>query len=107
MSKFGLTNIEDLWTWACSGDIDKLKSFYDNGGSINNRYFRFGESHSLIMGAFRNNQFDTVEYLMSVGEELTQKEYDEIHTEMQKQDIMQRLVEQKEQGFDMTNEQSM
>lgn len=59
------------------------------------------------MGAFRNNQFDTVEYLMSVGEELTQKEYDEIHTEMQKQDIMQRLVEQKEHSFDMTNEQSM
>jgi len=59
------------------------------------------------MGAFRNNQFDTVEYLMSVGEEISPKEYDEIQAEMRKLDIMQRLVEQKEQEFDMSQTQSM
>lgn len=102
-----MTDINKLWEHACSGNIEELKKYYDNGGSVNNRYFKFGEGHSLIMGAFRNNQFDTVEYLMSVGEELSQKEYEELQTEMRKQNIMQRLVEQKEQGFDINQTQSM
>ena len=102
-----MTDINKLWEYACSGNIEELKKYYDNGGSVNNRYIKFGEGHSLIMGAFRNNQFDTVEYLMSVGEEISPKEYDEIQTEMRKQDIMQRLVEQKEQEFDMSQTQSM
>ena len=102
-----MTDINKLWEYACSGNIEELKKYYDDGGSINNRYIKFGEGHSLIMGAFRNNQFDTVEYLMSVGEEISKKEYEEIHTEMRKLDIMQRLVEQKEQEFDMNMTQSM
>lgn len=102
-----MTDINKLWEHACSGNIEELKKYYDNGGSINNRYIKFGEGHSLIMGAFRNNQFDTVEYLMSVGEEISQKEYEEIQTEMRKLDIMQRLVEQNEQEFDMSQTQSM
>ena len=59
------------------------------------------------MGAFRNNQFDTVEYLMSVGEEISPKEYEEIQTEMRKLDIMQRLVEQKEQKRELNQTQTM
>jgi len=102
-----MTDINKLWEYACSGNIEELKKYYDNGGSVNNRYIKFGEGHSLIMGAFRNNQFDTVEYLMSVGEEISPKEYDEIQAEMRKLDIMQRLVEQKEQEFDMSQTQSM
>ena len=102
-----MTDINKLWEYACSGNIEKLKEHYDNDGSVNNRYIKFGEGHSLIMGAFRNNQFDTVEYLMSVGEEITPKEYEEIQTVMRKQDILQRLVEQKEQEFDMSQTQSM
>lgn len=102
-----MTDINKLWEYACSGNIEELKKYYDNGGSVNNRYIKFGEGHSLIMGAFRNNQFDTVEYLMSVGEEISPKEYEEIQTEMRKLDIMQRLVEQKEQEFDMSQTQSM
>lgn len=89
-------DINKLWEYACSGNIEELKKYYDNGGSINNRYFKFGEGHSLIMGAFRNNQFDTVEYLMSVGEELSNKEYMDIKCEMRKQEIMGALVERKE-----------
>ena len=53
-------DINKLWEFACSGNTEKLKEYYENGGSINNRYFRFGESHSLIMGAFRNSHYDTV-----------------------------------------------
>lgn len=102
-----MTDINKLWEYACSGNVEELKKYYDNGGSVNNRYIKFGEGHSLIMGAFRNNQFDTVEYLMSVGEEISPKEYEEIQTEMRKLDIMQRLVEQKEQEFDMSQTQSM
>lgn len=102
-----MTDINKLWEYACSGNVEELKKYYDNGGSVNNRYIKFGEGHSLIMGAFRNNQFDTVEYLMSVGEEISPKEYEEIQTEMRKLDIMQRLVEQKEHEFDMSQTQSM
>ena len=102
-----MTDINKLWEHACSGNIEELRKYYDNGGSVNNRYFKFGDEHSLIMGAFRNNQFETVEYLMSVGEEITPKERMEIETEMRKLDIMQRLVEQNEQEFDMSQTQSM
>ena len=59
-----MTDIKELWEYACNGNIEGLKKYYDDGGSINNRYFKFGEGHSLIMGAFRNNQFDTVEYFI-------------------------------------------
>ena len=102
-----MTDINVLWEYACSGNIEKLKEYYDDGGSVNNRYFKFGEGHSLIMGAFRNNQFDTVEYLISVGEELSKKEYNEIRTEMRKFDIMRELTNQQEQSIGMNEMQSM
>lgn len=107
MSNLEHTSIDELWSWACSGETEKLKEYYDNGGSINNRYFKFGDSHSLIMGAFRNNQFDTVEYLMSVGEEITPKEYDAMQTEMQKLNIIQRLIDKNCLENDMYQTQSM
>lgn len=94
-------DINKLWEYACSGNIKELKKYYDDGGSINNRYFRFGESHSLIMGAFRNNQFDTVEYLMSVGEELTDKEYNDIKGEMRKTEVLHEMVDRKELMMDI------
>lgn len=96
-----MEDINKLWEYACSGNTEELRKYYENGGSINNRYFKFGESHSLIMGAFRNNKFDTVEYLMSVGEELTNKEYADIKVEMRKQEILHSLVERKELLMDI------
>ena len=96
-----MDDINKLWEYACSGNTEELRKYYENGGSINNRYFKFGESHSLIMGAFRNNKFDTVEYLMSVGEELTNKEYTDIKNEMRKQEILGELVERKELMLDI------
>ena len=96
-----MEDINKLWEYACSGNTEELRKYYENGGSINNRYFKFGESHSLIMGALRNNKFDTVEYLMSVGEELTNKEYTDIKNEMRKQEILGELVERKELMLDI------
>ncbi len=102
-----LTDINKLWEYACSGNIEKLKEYYANGGSVNNRYSKFGEDHSLLMGAFRNNQFETVEYLMSEGERLSPKENAEIKTELRKFGLMQKLAEPEEQesdmGMDMTH----
>ena len=53
--------------------------YYENGGKINRRYFTFGIAHSLIAGAFRNGEIETVKYLKSVGETTEGKmEYEEI-----------------------------
>lgn len=87
-----MTTIEELWTYACNGDIESLEKSYANGYGINNRYFKFGESHSLIMGAFRNNEYDTVEYLLEQGEELTQKEYEEIQNEVRRLEVMRKMI---------------
>ena len=76
--------IEMLWEYACCGDIDSLKNYYENGGEVNRRYYAFGGEHSLIMGAFRNNQFETVEYMLSVRETVTQAEKNEFNRELQK-----------------------
>ena len=87
-----MEKIDKLWEYACNGEIEGLEAYYNSGGSTNNRYFRFGESHSLIMGAFRNNQFATVEYLLSQGEEVTQKEREDIKRELRRIDIMRIMV---------------
>jgi hypothetical protein len=57
-----------LWSAACSGEIDILKAYYENGGKVGREYFKFGISHSLIAGALRNRNYETVDYLLSVGE---------------------------------------
>ena len=100
-------DINELWEYACSGNTDALKEYYDEGGSINNRYIKFGRGHSLLMGAFRNNHFETVEYLMSVGEELTKEEYNEFKTEMIKQELIERMVSQSEPDLSMNDIQMM
>ena len=59
--------IYKLWEYACNGDIEKLKQYYSEHNEVNKRYYSFNKEHSLIMGALRNNQFETVEYLISFG----------------------------------------
>ena len=44
------------------------------------------------MGALRNNQFETVEYLISVGETITDEEKEQILTELKRIDIIKKLV---------------
>lgn len=107
MKDKSLTDINKLWEYACNGNVEKLKEYYTSGGSVNNRYSKFGEGHSLIMGAFRNNQFETVEYLMSEGERLSPKETAEIKTELRKFELMQKLLEPEGQEEDMGMTHSM
>ena len=81
-----------LWEYACNGDIEKLKKYYSEHNETNRRYCRFNKEHSLIMGALRNNQFETVEYLISIGENITDEEKEQILTELKRIDIMKKLV---------------
>lgn len=69
-----MTSKFELWSAACSGNISVLRHYYDNGGAVNTRFTKFGKSHSLIMGAYRNQQYKTVDYLLSVGETITDQE---------------------------------
>ena len=84
--------IEMLWEYACCGDIYSLRIYYENGGETNRRYFAFGGEHSLIMGAYRNNQFETIEYMLSVGETVTQIEKNEFNIEIQKIMCLRKIV---------------
>ena len=84
--------IEMLWEYACCGVIESLKSYYENGGETNRRYFAFGGEHSLIMGAYRNNQFEAVEYMLSMGETATQTEKNEFNRELQKIMCLRKIV---------------
>lgn len=84
--------IEILWEYACCGELELLKRYYEDDGETNRRYFAFGSEHSLIMGAFRNNQFEAVEYMLSVGETVTQAEKDEFNKELQKIICLRKIV---------------
>lgn len=83
---------EELFGYACSGNMEKLKEYYEGGGSIGNSINRFGNEHSLIMGAFRNDQFDTVEYLLGIGEKPTVDEQEEIKKQVRRWELMKRMV---------------
>lgn len=70
--------LEKLWEAACSGDLETLKKYYDNGGEPNQRYYRFNTHHSLIAGAYRNKQMEVVRYLYEVGERPEEHEKEEV-----------------------------
>lgn len=76
------TIVEQVFGLACSGNIKALKEYWDSEGDLKNvTYERFGKEHSLIMGAFRNQQYDTVRWLKNHGCRLTDEEQDEINME--------------------------
>lgn len=85
--------IEKLWELTCSGDIKALKDYYlSEYGISNRRYFKFGKENSLIMGAFRNSEFDTVEYLIENGETVTKDEEKEMLNELRRMEIMRKIT---------------
>lgn len=88
-----MKTIEKLWEAACSGDINILKQYYKTAGNI--RYQKFGREHSLIMGAFRNSQWEVIDYLLSIGESMTQEEKEEISTELNRVKYMEILEQLK------------
>lgn len=71
-------SIDDLWLYACCGDIERLKKYYENGGEVNRRYYRFGIYHSLIAGAYRCSNYDVVRLLLDNGETIEEYEREEI-----------------------------
>ena len=84
-------SILDLWSAACNGNTEALKNYYENGGQKNIRYDAFGNKHSLIMGAFRNGFFDTVDYLLSIGEEITPQEKESVESELRRIETMKKM----------------
>ena len=75
------TNTEQLFGLACSGNIKALEDYWNGEGDLNVTYQKFGKEHSLIMGAFRNQQYDMVRWLKNHGCRLTHEEQDEINME--------------------------
>lgn len=71
-------SINALWIAACSGDLDTLRSYYSGVCEINRRYHKFGSDHSLIAGAYRNNQMETVDFLLDMGETIMEHERKEL-----------------------------
>lgn len=70
--------IDELWIAACSGDLTTLRSYYSGVCEINRRYHKFGSDHSLIAGAYRNNQMETVDFLLDMGETIMDHERKEL-----------------------------
>lgn len=70
--------IEKLWEAACCGENEKLIKYFSNGGKVNQRYNKFGKAHSLIAGAYRNGNFETVDLLYTYGEQPEAHEMDKI-----------------------------
>ena len=75
--------VKELWHYACNGNIKRLKRYYKSGGTKNLRYRAFRREHSLIAGAFRNKQYDTVKFLIKIGETITEAEKPEIQEYLQ------------------------
>lgn len=74
----------ELFGMACSGNISMLRECKEKGCDLDVRYSSFGEEHSLIMGAFRNEEYRTAEWLLTVGCTLTDREQSEINKMYQK-----------------------
>lgn len=51
-----------------SANASQRLIFNKRGGKVGREYFKFGIAHSLIAGALRNRNYETVDYLLSVGE---------------------------------------
>ena len=82
-------SIDELWDAVCRNDQDKMKAYYENGGETNLRYPKFRTNHSLIMGAFRNGNYDMCELLISYGETVTPEE--ELELDVPKLRLVQML----------------
>lgn len=70
--------IDELWIAACSGDLTTLRNYYSGVCELNRRYHKFGCDHSLIAGAYRNNQMETVDFLLDMGETILDHERTEL-----------------------------
>ena len=84
--------IKTLWVAACSGDIDTLRNhFSEYPQTINKRYRAFGREYSLIMGAYRNGNYNVVDDLISIGETITDEEKAEADTIMNRMKYLEKI----------------
>lgn len=78
-------NHELVWSAVCSNNQDLVSKLFSDGSiKPNTRYERFGNNNSLIMGALRNNNFDMVDFLKSLGETILKSELEEYKSIMAK-----------------------
>ena len=84
---------EKLFELACAGETEALRELYHSGQRLDVTYEKFGREHSLIMGAFRSQQWDTARWLLVSGAKLTLAEQAEISDRYQE---MQLIIEMHE-----------
>lgn len=84
---------EKLFELACAGKIETLRELYQNGQRIDVTHEKFGKEHSLIMGAFRNRQWDTARWLLGSGAKLTLAERVEINDRYQEMRLIEEMQE--------------
>ena len=84
--------IKELFDAACAGNINVLKKHYGYNGKKNMRYYVFGEERSLLMGAYSNRRWETVDYLLSVGETLTPLERERMNEKILESKYMQLII---------------
>lgn len=69
---------EDIWTAVCCGDNKFIENAFNKSLiKANTRHHQFDADSSLIMGALRNKNYDTVEVLKSFGETILKDEVSE------------------------------
>ncbi len=82
---------EKLFELACAGETETLRKLYHSGQRLDVTYEKFGKEHSLIMGAFRNRQWDTVRWLLGSGAGLTPAEQAEINDRYQEMQLIEKI----------------
>lgn len=72
-----LEQSERLFHWCCNGQINLLASDIDMWSHKKCVCYRFGKSHSLIMGALRNREYQTVGLLLDHNQRILDHEQEE------------------------------
>lgn len=67
-----------IWQAVCSEDIDTLDNLKEHWENKHITHLAFGIEHSLIMGALRNRNWQTVSYLIKNGESILPHEINEL-----------------------------
>lgn len=87
---------QKLFELACAGNTEALAELYKNGCSMDAAYYKFGEPHSLVMGAYRNRQWDTVRWLLKHGAKLTDTEQEEVNNRYMEMELLSEMQDMSE-----------
>lgn len=99
ISNYPTEKAEEMWLLACCGETEKLEAIIDEeipGYDANTRVKGFAGNGkiSLIMGAYRNRNLDTVEMLIAEGGTVEEHEKEEIEPFINRRriDIMEKMI---------------